>query len=103
MHTPDILSPQLKSSFKCFAKYLVDLHKLQTFNAVTKSEDEVQRHIATDLAKMDSKEMQIVVLMQQVAEIYARDRQLKITGRNPFEVITEMTEAGMKNGITDRL
>ncbi len=93
-------SQQLESSFKCFAKFLVDLHKLPTFDAVSRAEKTAHENIETSLEEMDMKEMQIVMLMRQMIELYARDRQMQITGRNPFEVIIEMDEAAVKNGFS---
>jgi hypothetical protein len=46
---------------------------------------------------MVGKEAQIVMSMHQIVEIYARDRQMQITGRNSFEVIVEMDMAAVEN------
>lgn len=93
MHVTDVPSAQFQSSFRCFAKFLVGLHKLPIFNAVSLAEEEAHAHIGDGAEGMDTGERQIVILMQQLAEVYARDRQMQITGRNPFEVIIEMDEA----------
>ena len=95
MFNAGVTSPQFHSSFKCFAKYLVDLNTLTTFNSVTTAEEETHKRLEVGFEEMDIKEMQIVILMQQITEIYARDRQMQITGRNPYEIIIEMDEAAM--------
>src|SRR5512135_361283 len=86
MLTTGALSQEFEISLKRFAKYLVDLHKLPTFDSVTKAEEEAHEHIDVGLEEMDPKEIQIVMLMRQMTEIYARDRQMQITGRNPYEI-----------------
>lgn len=98
MNVTEIPSQQFQNSFKRFSKYLVDLHKLPTFDSVTRAEEEIHERIEDGFEEMNTGEMQIVMLMRQVAEIYARDRQLQITKRNPYEVIVEMDEAEMRNG-----
>lgn len=98
MHVTDVPSAQFQSSFRCFTKYLVDLHKLPTFDAVSRAEAAAHECIGGGHEAMDVRETQIVMLMQQMTELYARDRQMQITGRNPFEVIIEMDEAAVKNG-----
>lgn len=98
MHVTGDTSPQFQSSLKSFAKFLVDLNKLPTFGSVTKAEEEAHVRLEIGFEEMNTKEMQIVMLMQQLTEIYARDRQLKITGRNPYETIIEMDEAATKYG-----
>ncbi len=42
---------------------------------------------------MDATEPQIVMLMQQVTELYARDRQMQIIDRNPYENLIEIDTA----------
>lgn len=98
MHATEETSPLFQSSLKRFAKYLVDLHKLPTFGSVAKAEEETHQCLEAGFEEMDIKEMQIVLLMQQMTEIYARDRQLQITGRNPYKIIIKMDEAAIKNG-----
>ena len=98
MHITDVPSAQFQSSFRYFAKYLVNLHKLPTFDAVSRAEEAAHERIGDGHEAMDATEMQIVMLMQQMTELYARDRQMQITGRNPFAVIIEMDEAAVKNG-----
>ncbi len=97
MHVTDVPSGQFQSSFRCFTKYLVDLHKLTTFDAVSRAEETAHERIGGGQEAMDTTEKQIVMLMQQMTELYARDRQMQITGRNPFEVIIKMDQAAVKN------
>jgi predicted transcriptional regulator len=98
MHATGEISPQFQSSLKNLAQYLVALNNLPSFSSVAKAEEEAHQRLATGFEDMDMKEMQIVTMMHQITEIYARDRQLQITGRNPYETIIEMDEAEMKNG-----
>jgi hypothetical protein len=98
MHTAEVTSPQFQRSFKIFAKYLVDLSKLPTFNAVTKAEEEANARLEVGFEELDIKERQIVMLMQQMTEIYARDRQMQLTGLNPYEIIIASDAAAMKCG-----
>ena len=98
MHITGVPSQQFESSFKCFANFLVDLHKLPTFDAVSQAEEAAHERIGGGHEAMNSTETQIVMLMQQITELYARDRQMQITGRNPFEVLVERDEAAVKNG-----
>lgn len=98
MHITGVPSQQFESSFKCFAKFLVDLHRLPTFDAVSRAEEAAHERIGSGHEAMDDTEKQIAMLMQQLTEVYARARQMEITGRNPFEVIIEMDEAAVKNG-----
>lgn len=97
MHATGSISPEFQSSLKSFAKYLVDLSKLPTFGSVTTAEEKAHERLEAGFEEMDTREMQIVMLMQQLTEIYARDRQLQITGRNPYQIIIDMDEAA-KNG-----
>lgn len=98
MHATGSISPQFQSSLNSFAKYLVDLSKLPTFGSVATAEEEAHERLEAGFEEMDTGEMLIVMLMQQLTEIYARDRQLQITGRNPYQIIIELDEAAMKNG-----
>lgn len=98
MHTIGDPSPQFQTSLKHFAHYLTCLHRLSTFDSVSKAEEETHQRLEIGFEDMDSKEMQTILMMQQMVELYARDRQMQITGRNPFEIIIEMDEAQTKNG-----
>lgn len=97
MHTNEIPSPQFQDALKSIAKYLVDLNKHFTFENVSKAEVQAHDRLNLGFENMVGKEAQIVTSMHQIVEIYARDRQMQITGRNPFEVIVEMDMAAMKN------
>ncbi len=98
MPTTGDISQEFENSLKRFTKYLVDLHKLQTFDSVAKAEEEAYERMDVRFEEMDPKEIQIVMLMRQMTEIYARDRQMQITNRNPYEIIIQMDEAAAKNG-----
>lgn len=86
-------SPQLQSSLKFFAQYLAGLHRLPTFDSVSNAEDEAHKRLKIGFEALDSKEIQLTLMMQQMIEVYARDRQMQITGRNPFEIIIKMDDA----------
>ena len=96
MDTAAGLSVRFERSFKHFARYLVGLHKLTTFDAVSKAEGDAHERIGIGFEEMAEGEKQAVMLMQQFTELYARDRQLQITGRNPYEMLIEMDQAEMK-------
>jgi hypothetical protein len=97
MHTAEIQSPQFQDALKSFAKYLVDLNKYLTFENVSKAEAQAHDRLNLGFENMVGKEAQIVMSMHQIVEIYARDRQMQITGRNSFEVIVEMDMAAVEN------
>jgi hypothetical protein len=99
MHTTEIPSPQFLDALRSFAKYLVDLNKHLTFENVSAAEAHAHDRLKLGFENMDGKEAQIVMSMHQIVEIYARDRQMKITGRNPFEVIVEMDMAAMNSHV----
>ena len=98
MHTTEVTTPQFQSALKNFAKYLVDLSKLTTFDSVSKAEEKAHERLGVSFEQMDAKELHIVMQFQQLTEIYARDRQMQLTGRNPYEIITEIDEAATRNG-----
>ncbi len=100
MHINGTPSQQLQSSLKLFAQYLAGLHRLPTFGSVSEAEEKAHERLKIGFEEMDGKEMQIILMMQQMVEVYARDRQMQIARRNPFEVIIEMDEAEVKNGYT---
>jgi hypothetical protein len=98
MHTAEVTSPQFQSALKSFAKYLVDLSKLTTFDSVSKAEEKTHERLGLGFEEMDTKEMHIVTQFQQLTEIYARDRQMQLTGRNPYEIIIAADASAMKCG-----
>lgn len=98
MQSTGATSQQFENSLKYFAKFLVDLHKLPTLNSVSNAEEKAHDQLEVGFEEMGTKEMQILMLMQQMVEIYSRDRQLQITGRNSYANIVELDEAATNNG-----
>ena len=98
MHTTEVPSQQLQNSLKYFAQYLTSLHRLTTFDSVTQAEQDAHKRLEFGFEELDSREKQITMQMQQMIELYARDRQMQITGRNPYEIIIEQDTAQLDKG-----
>lgn len=98
MHTTEVPSQLLQNSLRYFAQYLAGLHRLTTFDSVNKAEKDAHKCLELGFEELDSREKQITLEMQQMIELYARDRQRQITGRNPYEIIIERDKEQIKNG-----